>query len=218
LKEERPVISPSKRIAEPTTMLTDYVLFLETSFLGFLLFKIDQQTSIKFWALAFFMTAIAAVVGGTFHGFIHYMKKSTSAVFWKITVYSIALATFFMFCGSIFSEIPPRLQHWMLALAVLQLVVCIIWVSRRDEFRYLVYNYGPVMLLILILQVIAAVTKHAASAPWLIAGILVSFAAAGIQQSNFKPHEHFNHNDIYHVIQMVAMYLIYRGAALLIDR
>ena len=31
-------------------------------------------------------------------------------------------------------------------------------------------------------------------------------------------HRHFNHNDLYHVIQIVALYLFYRGGALLVDR
>ena len=53
---------------------------------------------------------------------------------------------------------------------------------------------------------------------WIIGGVLVSFGAAGIQQSGIALHQHFNHNDIYHVVQMAGVYLLYRGARLLRDR
>jgi hypothetical protein len=46
-------------------------------------------------------------------------------------------------------------------------------------------------------------------------GILISFGAAAVQRSGFKLARHFNHNDIYHVIQLIGLYFFYRGALLL---
>ncbi len=42
--------------------------------------------------------------------------------------------------------------------------------------------------------------------------------AALAQASGVALHRHFNHNDLYHVIQMAALYAFYRGGALLVDR
>ncbi len=53
---------------------------------------------------------------------------------------------------------------------------------------------------------------------WTAAGVAVSFAAAAVQQSGLALHRHFNHNDLYHVIQMGGLYLLYRGGLLLRDR
>ena len=39
-----------------------------------------------------------------------------------------------------------------------------------------------------------------------------------MQASGFAPHPSFNHNDLYHVIQVAAMFLLYRGARTLNDR
>ena len=102
-------------------------------------------------------------------------------------------------------------------LTVLQFIVYALWMVQHDAFKYVIYDYGPTMLAVIILQLVAFFREGAASAFWLISGILVSFAAAGIQLSGFTLHEHFNHNDLYHVIQMAAMVLIYRGAVLLQD-
>ena len=46
----------------------------------------------------------------------------------------------------------------------------------------------------------------------------VSFAAAGVQVSGLDLHQHFNHNDLYHVIQLVGLYAFYRGGLMLTDR
>ena len=50
------------------------------------------------------------------------------------------------------------------------------------------------------------------------AACLVSLVGGIVQARRVAPHRHFNHNDLYHVIQMVALYLFYRGGALLVDR
>jgi hypothetical protein len=42
----------------------------------------------------------------------------------------------------------------------------------------------------------------------------VSVLAALVQQSGLTLHRNFNHNDLYHVIQLVALWLLYRGGKL----
>jgi hypothetical protein len=67
----------------------------------------------------------------------------------------------------------------------------------------------------MILIVILAYAAGAQSAGFILTAVLLSFAGAGIQSSNVQLHKNFNHNDIYHVIQMVAMYFFYRAGKLL---
>src|SRR5436309_12257005 len=47
---------------------------------------------------------------------------------------------------------------------------------------------------------------------WLKAGLWVSLAGLAIQQLRLSPHPNFNHNDLYHCVQTVGLYLFYRGA------
>jgi uncharacterized membrane protein len=53
---------------------------------------------------------------------------------------------------------------------------------------------------------------------WLIVGVLLSLVAGIVQARRLALHRQFNHNDLYHVIQMGALYAFYRGGALLVDR
>ena len=45
----------------------------------------------------------------------------------------------------------------------------------------------------------------------MLAGVAVSVLAALVQASGFALHAHFNHNDLYHVIQIAAMFAFYKG-------
>jgi hypothetical protein len=42
--------------------------------------------------------------------------------------------------------------------------------------------------------------------------VVVTLAGFAIQQTNIQLTDNFNHNDIYHVMQIVALYLFFRGA------
>lgn len=52
---------------------------------------------------------------------------------------------------------------------------------------------------------------------WLKFGILVTAIGLLIQQSGWSIYEHLNHNDIYHLVQMVGIYFFYRGVLCLHD-
>ena len=46
---------------------------------------------------------------------------------------------------------------------------------------------------------------------WLRAGLLVSAGGFAIQKIGWDIHTHFNHNDLYHVIQIVGFWCLYEG-------
>ena len=208
-------------ITEPVTTLTDYLLALMSLFFAVQLFRIShlhQQTSVLLWALAMAATAAAALFGGTFHGFALSLDEAQKAAIWKATVYSVGLASLLMLSGTILASISRPLRQWLLAAAAAKFLVFALWMATHDDFQYVIYDYAGSMLGVLLLQVLVAYPRAEVSAAWIIAGILASFGAAGVQISGFRRHQHFNHNDLYHVIQMAALYLLYRGAGVLKDQ
>lgn len=207
------------QITEPTTMLTDYLLAVLTGYFALKLLRSDtRQRSVRLWGGAFLATAAAALLGGTSHGFALHFDDFWKTLIWKATVYAIGLASFFMLSGTIMAVIKAPARKWLLAAAIIQLLIYAGWMINHDDFRYVIYDYLPAMLAVIALQVYAYFRANEKSAAWIIAGILISFLAAGIQQSGLTLHQHFNHNDLYHVIQVGAIYLLFRGASLLKDR
>ncbi|MDA2939038.1 hypothetical protein MYX75_12355, partial [Acidobacteria bacterium AH-259-A15] len=185
-------------ITEPTTMLTDYALAGLGTWLGrklFLLSASRRQKSIKLWAGAFISTALAALVGGTSHGFALMLSSGITGALWKLTLYLTGFSSFFLLSAVILACLPHPLNRWGLALSTVKLLVYLAWMFNHDDFRFVVYDYGSAMVLILMVQVRSLYKSRSQSAAWIVGGILVSFLAAAIQQSGFSLHQHFNHND-----------------------
>lgn len=150
------------------TMATDYLLSAASVYFALALIREAQrrcQKSVRLWALGFFASAAASLVGGTFHGFRLYFVPATARTLWSVTIFLIGAGSAFMIAGTLASS-----------------------VARRDE-----------------------------STRWLLAGLFASLAGVAIQQSPLNLHPNFNHNDLYHSVQLVALYLFYRGARLLRD-
>lgn len=61
------------------------------------------------------------------------------------------------------------------------------------------------------IAVVALRLWHHPCAGWLLAGYGVSIMAAFIQMSGLRFFEHFNHNDLYHLVQLIAMTLLFRA-------
>ena len=182
-------------MTEPVTTITDYMMGAAAAFFGYRLWRAGQQA----WALAFSFTALASFLGGTFHGF-------ALADLWKPTVYCVGLASMFLLIGA-----KPSLT--LLALAKFMLFAT--WMVFHEDFKYVIIDYGISMLTVAVLQSIAWFNDRAESAPWVVGSICVSIAGAVIQQMEIGFHRHFNHNDLYHVIQIFALWLLYRGGLLL---
>lgn len=209
------------QITEPVTMLTDSLLGAVAFVCAGLLFRAwrrERQKAALLWVWALAATCGTALVGGTYHGLALYLSIGTLAAFWKATVYLAGLASLFMLSGTIVASVSGQLRRWLLWATVAKFLVYAIWMVWHNDFRYVVYDYVPAMVAVLALQAWTAYRRREESAQWIIAGVLISFVGAGIQQSGFTLHRHFNHNDLYHVIQMGAVYLFYKGVCLLRDR
>ena len=153
-------------------MLTDYTLALLCIYFCFRLVTASRDAggrSVGLWTLAFSVTAIAAIAGGTAHGFRGPLGESWAAV-WRLTV-------------------------WSIGASALLLIVSGVRSALRSEAA------SP-----------AARRKGLA---WLKLAIGVSVAGLLVLVSKLSLHRHFNHNDLYHVIQMFGLYALFRGAMFL---
>ncbi len=175
-------------IHEPMTLATDYLLTVAA-----VLFAAKLWRSNRMWALAFLFTALGSFLGGTYHGLLQ------SDSLWKVTVLAIGIASFFLLAGS---------GRALAIVATIKLVAYSAWVIFfNDGFEWVIADYGITLLLV----GAAAIVRRDASTKWIAGSIAVSVAGALVQRSGFALHRHFNHNDLYHVIQLVALWLLYRG-------
>ena len=203
--------------SEPVTALTDYVLSLECVVLGVLLLRaagLPAARSRWLWALSFLSTALAAAAGGTFHSLAPSWSVPAAKLLWHGTILTIGVAGALMLAGAVCAAVSHRIRTLLLIAVAAKLALFVAWILPHPEYRFVVFDYAAGMIAVLILQ---AYFPTAATA-WIVTGVLVSWAAGAIQISGLSLHQNLNQNDIYHVIQMAAMFLFYRGGLRLQDR
>ena len=168
-------------------------------------------------ALGLLATGLAAVIGAIAHG-TDPAREALRAGFWRGALYatgfigaaSVASVAFFAARGST--------RTLILAFAGIKLVVFMYRVTRQPEFRIAAADYGGALAIVLAGAAYEMFRRRAPGMAWLIVGVLVSLVAGIVQARRLALHRHFNHNDLYHVVQMAALYAFYRGGVLLVDR
>ena len=131
---------------------------------------------------------------------------------------AMGLSSLVMLCAAVVAATSGAWRRALIALALVKLVLFAIVIARNESYLLLMLDYGSAQLAILALVAYRWHSDRTPSAPWIAAGVAVSALGALVQHSGFALHEHFNHNDLYHVIQMVGLYFLYRGGALFRDR
>ena len=151
-------------------MLTDYALAALCLFFAAALWSDSRRTGgrqVGLWVAAFLVTALAALAGGTAHGFRLSLGESWDSV-WTITVSSIGASS-----------------------------VLLITTGARSVLRTEARD----------------AREKSEGICWLKRGIVVSLIGLVVLVAKLSIHEHFNKNDLYHLIQMGGLYCLYRGAA-----
>lgn len=207
-------------ISEPTTLVTDYLLGTLAEVAAVLLLKRNvplRQRSIRLWALALIATATASYAGGTFHGFQHGLSPQAGRLLWKATTLSMGVASFLLLSAAVTSAFSGRDRRWLVGGAALKLAIYVAWMLGHDEFRFVIYDYGSTLGILMLLVVAERTNGVDGHRAYIASGIAASIAAAGVQQTGIRLHQHFNHNDLMHVIQMGGVWLLYQGGARLRD-
>ncbi len=188
-------------------MLTDYLLGGIAASFAFHLFR-KKELSCRFWTLAFAALAVSAFVGGTHHGF-------AIEALWRPTVLAAGVTSFGMLAGSAYATTAGTLRGILVSIAVVKLLAYWAWMLTHVEFIYVVADTGSATVAVAVLH---ALSFRNDFSKWILGGVALSLVAAGVQAGHLALHRHFNHNDLFHVIQIAALFFYWRGVARMRDR
>ncbi len=196
------------RPAEPTTFLTDCLLAALGLLFAVRLSAPETTAPRRWWAVAFAALALAALAGGATHALAPYRP---AARLWTATLWTLGTASFALVAGALAALLPRRMLRWGLAILGLKLGLYLGATAQDGDFRWAILDYGTGLLAVLALAGVAWWWRRQRWAPWAALGVAVSLLAAAVQQSDWDLHRHFNHNDLYHVVQAGGLWLLYRG-------
>jgi hypothetical protein len=202
------------------TMMTDYVMGALAFVLAMRLVgdaTAGRQLSGRLWAAALVMTAVAAFLGGTYHGFIQWMPGAYGRALWKATLLATGIGSACLLAAAVTAATAGALQRALVAVVVVKLLVYIWTIATKDQFALVIADYGTALLAVALAAWFIRPSGLTLAAWWITAGVAVAVVAGVIQWAHLAPHVHFNHNDLFHVVQMASLYLLYRGGLLLRD-
>jgi hypothetical protein len=149
------------KITEPMTMATDYLLAAFCLVFAVLTLRTRSlHPAMLIWVEMFVVAAVAAILGGTHHGFKTNMNAGLAKGLWEFTLITIGASAAFMIAAATASGIRSGGDH----------------------------------------------------AGWIWCGLIVSAAGFAVQKSGWDIHPNFNHNDLYHIIQIAGFWCLYEGA------
>ena len=206
-------------LAEPTTTLTDYAMALVGwASAAWLARRAQGQVARRSWVVGLVLVGVAAVLGGSLHGFAPVMSAGSKAALWRATYVTVGAANLAFLVGIAWAVFRPgKVRTAAVVLCAIHFVVFCALLMRAMDFGLVIQDYAIMMAAFTALAV-HEWRRGSGAAFWLGAAIGVSVLGAIVQRSGFAFHVHFNHNDIFHVLQSVGLWCYARGGALLEDR
>jgi hypothetical protein len=203
-------------MTEPAVTLTDYALAIEAAVFVFALVRPEvRDRTVRFWFVVFFASvAVASALGGTVHGFFPDASSPGRAIFWRASLLSILVTSLAAWNISAILELDERGATLVRRLAIAQLAVfSLIVLSISSKFYIAILAYLPSTLILMFALASTYRRRREPAIGWGVAGLALTLVAAAVQQLRIGFHPvYFNHNALYHVIQGVALGMIFVAA------
>ena len=157
--------------------------------------------------------ASAAFWGAVFHAFFPGTSTRAGFMAWMPVALSIAVigtALLVLAFRVAAPRVPPSVRRGIGAVYGIAFALTVLLVD--SSYRTIVCFYAPVVLLFLVVAVRQAVKTGSSGWTLIAVSFGVSLLAAAVQQARISVHpEYFDHNAVYHVLQAIALVLLYRG-------
>jgi hypothetical protein len=202
-------------IHDPDVVVTDVVLAILGGYLGWRLWRASGgRTLLISGALLMGGLASAALWGAIFHAFFPAGTATLPGfLVWIPVTLSIVVAASVMLDLGLRLLLPRmqrRLRRAIVAGYAVAFVVVVLFV--HESFGSIVYFYTPALLLLLIAAGQEGMRRRDAGWALVAAGLMTSLGAAALQQSGVAIHPvYFDHNALYHVVQALALIVLFIG-------
>jgi len=205
----------SRSETELTTAATDAVLGAVCLGCAFALWLTPARTGLgrSLWTAIFLLMACGAWLGAVAHGV--QLAATTQVRIWPPLYTSLGLAVALVVVAAVRDwqgdQVARFLLPWAVSVGVASAVVNLWW---GGSFLGFVVYEAVALLAALVIYGTLALRTQVNGAGTIAAGIVVSMLAAAIQASHLQARVlvRFDHNGLFHLVQIVATALIFAGA------
>ena len=202
---------PTPMLGEPDVTLTDWALAVQATVLAVWVARGAPPSPALIWWTTFFASvAAAALLGGLVHGVF-----PDHAPLWRATMLAIGVTTLSAWAAGAHALGWPRVARWIVGIAAAGFCgYAIAVVSGPAKFGLAVAHYAPGAVFLLVALARLAWRTRAKAVTLGVLGIVVLLAGSSVQALQIAVHPvYFTHNAVFHVIEMVALALLYPAAA-----
>ena len=202
-------------LTEPSTTASDLLLGIVGLISAQRLFRISvpaRRGATRMWGGALLAMSLAALLGAVHHAVLGQVSPAADRALWTTVLWMVGVGSVFMLAASARATLGGAMRRIITAIAWLEFAVYVWWILGHPVFEYVILDYGSAMVMVLVIQAWGSYRRREASASWITGGVLVSFLAAGIEMYGSDPWPYFNHNDMFHLVQIVGVLLFYQGA------
>jgi len=202
-------------IHEPDVAFTDVGLAILGAYLGRRLWTAPDRGDLESaGAIIMGGLASAALWGAIFHGFFPAQTATRPGfMVWLLVALSIlVVAGMLLELGLriLAPRFPLPIRRGIVATYAIAFAAVVFLVD--ESFTSIVRFYGPALVLVLIAAVQQAIRGRSAGWRLIAIGFSVAIGAALLQQAHLGLDPvYFNHNAVYHVLQGIALVLLYLG-------
>jgi hypothetical protein len=201
---------------ELTTSATDAVLAIECVLIIMYLrrFAASDRWRVSLWCWVLGLMGFASVVGAVSHGFI--FSNSVQIMLWRPLFLSLGILVALFMVGAVYDwrgrALATRLIPW--AIGAGAAFFAFIEVFSGEFFTFVIYE-AIAMVGAFAIYLYLSLTSRLRGAGIIAMAILLNLLAAAVQASNVSFHFlfPFDHNGVFHLIQMLAIGTLAVGLA-----
>lgn len=203
---------------EAAVSISDFALGVLSALLAAnLLSRATDMHRVRQWfVVQLGAVGLAALLGGVVHGFFPDTDSFWGGLAWRTTLISIGVAglSAIMLAGFVIFR-PVMLERVRLAALILFAIYSGLVLFQWQDFGMAVAFYLPTTVLLFLAFLLRWQRGHESFAAQGLLATALTFVAAAIQQFGMDINPKFlDHNVIYHVVQGIAVYFLYRAATL----
>jgi hypothetical protein len=205
----------------PIAVVADYVVAAVALYLGVRLFYAGKrlpEASIMVFSGGLLAMAVATGSAGVAHAVVRQFGGAGLESVWRLSALAVGLAAFCFFAGVVLACAKGIWRQLFLGFAAVKLLLYSFWILSHSSSRLVVWELVSALVLVALLEGWSWISRHARSAPTILAGTAATLAALAVGRDGIGVHSNLDRNMIYHLLILGGLWLLFDGGRQLHDR